>query len=86
MDDILRLGATIRLGQMEMADRIVAGLRPQHARSAHFQDPDNQDWDGDDEASGTRINLGKKRKGGGPRSPLENRLSVRSTTVCVYHN
>ena len=87
VDDILCLGATIRLSHQEMADRIVAGLRPQQTQvhDAQHETPGDTDNEGDDETAGPTVNLGKKkRKGRGSRPPWENRLSV--CIVPTFHD
>jgi len=79
VDDILRLGATIRLSHVEMADKIIAGLRSQPPKSNEVRPeaPGDTDNEGDSEGVGPTVNLGKKkRKGRGSRPPWENRLSV----------
>ena len=64
---------------MEMADKIIVGLRPQHPQPNEIRpdDPGDAGNEGDSEGTGPRVNLGKKnRKGRGSRPPWENRLSV----------
>ena len=83
VDDILRLGATIRHSHLEMADRIIVGLRAQprtnDARPEASGDTGNE---GDDEEVVPGVNLGKKkRKGRGSRPPWENRLSVCASSI-----
>lgn len=63
-----------------MADKIIAGLRPQRPQPNEVQPEVPRDAGDEGDSEGTRpaVNLGKKkRKGRGSRSPWENRLSVR---------
>jgi len=74
VSDMLRLGDSIRMGQREMAQMIIDGLRPRsgHSFGPGPQDPGN---DGDVEEVYSRP---RARKSGGPkrRSKWENELSV----------
>lgn len=81
VDDILRLGDSIRAGQREMATMIVEGLRPRLGRSADLApgDPGN---DGDVEEYRPRGSTLERRR---PkrRNHWENMLSVRSCSCLL---
>ena len=78
-----RLADSIRMGQREMAQLIVNGLRPQVGRPVGLGLQDHGD-DGDDEED---YQPPKTSRGGAPkrRNRWENELSVRLDSLLLSH-